>query len=120
VTETNRPRLERICKKLGVSEIDFLWAPNLKPRPRTHIYNDAEAESVIYQLRQLLQDDFRQNKFVEKICTAIEVAFNSLVCGIKDPKERARGGSFVDNDISRKIVRRNRRLGDGRKKKEDD
>ena len=120
VTEKNRPRLERICMKLGVGKIDFLWASNLKPGHQPLVNAEAETESLTFQLQYLLHDDFREQAAVQKIGTAIESAFSSLVCGINETKERARGGSFVDNDSTRKIVRRNRRLGGGRKKKEDD
>lgn len=120
VTENNRSPLERICQKLGVGKIELLWAAKLKPGRQSIINAEAEAESSIYQLRQLLWSDHCDTPAVKKICTAIESTFNKLVCGINEAKERARGGSFVDNDSSRKIVRRNRRLGGGRKKKEDD
>lgn len=120
MTENNRSLLERICQKLGVSKIELLWAATLKPGRQSLINAEAEAESSIYQLRQLLWSVHCDTPAVKKICTAIESTFNKLVCGINEAKERARGGGFVDNDSSRKIVRRNRRLGGGRKKKEDD
>lgn len=120
LTDFNRPDLERICKRLRVSDVAFLWATRLKPqRPPRHD-DDAELRSLIYQLEQLLNDEFRETTAVKKIIAAIDAAFSLLVCGITEAKERARGRSFVDNDTSRRIVRRNRRLGGGRKKKEDD
>lgn len=115
VTDKNRPGLERICKTLGVSKIELLWAATLKPGRQSLIDAEAEVESLIYQLRQLLQDEYREKPKVGKICNAIESTFSSLVLGITEAKEQARGGSYVDNDTTRKIVRRNRRLGGGRK-----
>jgi len=54
VTDKNRPGLERICQKLGVSKIELLWATKLKPGCQSLINAEAGAESSIYQLRQLL------------------------------------------------------------------
>jgi len=120
VTDKNRSGLERICQKLGVGKIELLWATRLKPGSKSLINAEAEADDTLYQLRQLLWSVHSDTSAVKKICTAIESTFNKLVCGITEAKERARGGSFVDNDTRGKIVRRNRRLGGGRKKKDED
>lgn len=119
VTAKNRPGLERICQKLGIGKIEFLWASKVKPGRRTLINIEAETESLIFQLQRLLLE-YRETPKVERICNAIESAFSGLVLEIKEAKERAKGGSYVDNDTTRKMVHRNRRLGGGRKKYEDD
>jgi len=119
VTETNRPRLERICKMLRVAKIEFLWASGLKLGRLSAISAEAEAESLTFQLLHLLADEYRDTAAVKKICNAIESAFNGLACGIKEPKERARGSSYVDRDTTGAVVRKNRRRG-GERKIEDD
>lgn len=116
-TPNNRPRLERICQRLGISETRLLWAPNLKPRRPKSIYTDEEAESLTYQLKLLLSQ-FRERPAVEKVCNAIENAFSSLVCEMNEAKERARGGSYVDRDTAGKASKSQRR--DMRAKKYDD
>lgn len=46
---------------------------------------------------------------VERICRAIETAFDDLYLGIKKPKERARGGSHIDKDTEGNLLSRKRR-----------
>ena len=119
ITEKNRPLLERICTKLGVSKIELLWAPNLKPHNPARIYADAEAESLIFQLNSLL-NDCREETAVEKICNAIEAAFSRHVLKIKEAKERARGGGYVDKDASGMRRSKNWRRGVRSKKREEE
>lgn len=119
VTETNRPRLERICKKLGVAKIEFLWASGLKFGRLSVIGAEAEADSLTYQLLFLLADEYRDTAAVKKICIAIDSAFSGLVCGIKESKERAKGGSYLDRDTTGAVVRKNQRRGRVRKIEDD-
>lgn len=119
ITEKNRPLLERICTKLGVSKIELLWAPNLKPHNPARIYADAEAESYLFQLKSLL-NDCREETAVEKICNAIEAAFSRHVLKIKEAKERARGGGYVDMDASGMRRSKNWRRGVRSKKREEE
>lgn len=66
VTDKNRPGLERICQKLGVSKIELLWATKLKPGCQSLINAEAQADILVYQLRQLLQDELREKPKVER------------------------------------------------------
>lgn len=115
VTELNRPRLQKICQRLGVTKIELLWASTLKPGHKPQRDSDAEAESWIYQLQKLLADEYRETLPVRRIRNAIESAFGSLILREETPKMGARGGSYVDQDTRKGVVRRNRRLGGGRK-----
>ena len=108
LTATNRPGLERLCKRLGIKSIDLLWSKKLEHRRLPEVAGDGEYEGLEFKLCQLVSE-FRERPAVDKICRLIDSAYDKVVCDFTEAKERARGQSHIDLNSKRETMDKHRR-----------